>query len=573
MKPIMQMRYSKSGLKKALFAGAALGVFGGAALAQVVEPTAPLTLRTDYVGYSASGSARLGYSDNINLQRDGLEDNELILSTLFTGGAIVSTPRATGIILGDLDFSYLVDQSDFVVNQNIGAVSTLTALDNWLYLDLSGSTTRQLVGDNARFSANLNAGRNQRANVHSYSASPYLYRRFADQSSIEARYRFSQAFVDDSNRAFNPFGGSAFNDTIAHEALATYDSGGLFNLVRFRLSAYGSDVTEDSPDFVFDAGNGPEVFTEFGYQQASAYGDVQVFLNQSFALSGAIGYDEVDAADSASLFFDDDELSGVFWRAGFTASPGRRSNIRLEYGERYGDDFIDANVSYAFSSRLSFQASAGRTFRTRTLSVSSQFRSNARATLDFADQLREGLELSPRGVIETANFFAQGFNSGVAQTSGVAVTDAASAGLFGRFGRTSVNISGNYADQDFGFRAVENYGASLNVRRQVSRRITAYGNVNYRRADTTVDIATCEANPIVFGFDTSDPLFDPVTACANLAANNGVTNTLIGRIGAGYRLYRNASVFAEYSRTERFAPNPLLEYSENAALIGVTLDF
>lgn len=550
----------------ALHLGAAFTVLGGAAFAQSNAPSAPLSFRTDYFGYSLSGSARVGYSDNINLTSGANKDDEVILSTLFTGGAIVSTPRVTGVLLGDLDFSYLIDQGDFVVSQNVGAVSTFTALDNWFYLDIAGSTQRQIVGDNARFSGNVNAARRQQVNVHSYSASPYLYHQLADQSSIEARYRFSQSLVDDSNQGFNPFGGAAFNDTLAHEVILNYDSGALLNRARFRINAYGSDVTEDSQDFIFNAGNGLQLFSEFEFQQGSISSDVQFALSDAFSLSGAVGYDEVETGDITALFFNDEDLSGVFWRAGFIATPGRRSSFRIEYGERYGDDFVNADISYRISNRLSFNARAERSFRTRTQSLSSQFRGNARATLDFADRLREGQELSPRAVIDAANFLTSGGNVNLAQTSGVAVSDSASASLNGRFERTSVALTASYSDDDFGFRQVEVYGGSLNVRRQLSRRVTAYGNASYRHADTNVDISTCEANPAVFGLETAGD-------CATLAANNGVTDTVIGRIGAAYRVYANASVFAEYSRTERFSENDFLEFSENAVFAGITVDF
>jgi len=556
-------------------AGAALGAVActalsaacGGAFAQTTEPTAPLSFRTDYLGYSLSGSARAGYSDNINLASSPNEDGEAILSTLFTGGAIVSTPLVTGVLIGDLDLSYLVDQSDVLVSQNVGAVSTFTALDNWFYLDISGSSRRQVVGDNARFSGNINAGRQQQVNVHSYTASPYVYHRFADLSSIEARYRFSQSLVDDSNQNFNPFGGAAFNDTLAQEATLQYDSGGAFNRARFRLAAYGADVTEDSQDFVILTADGPTLFSEFEFQQGSVFSDIQILLNDVLSLSGAIGYDEVDTGEAASLFFDDTDLSGVFWRAGFTAAPGRRANIRVEYGERYGDDFVNADIQYRISSRLNFSARAERSFRTRTQSVSSQFRGNARATLDFADRLREGEELSPRAVVDAANFFSNGGNNvSLAQTSGVAISDTASASLVGRFGRTSISMQALYSDDDFGFRQTEVYGAGVSVQRRLSRRLTAYGDLSYRYADTTVDTTTCEATPAVFGLETPDD-------CGALAANNGVTDNVTGRIGGSYRLYRNASVFAEYSRTERFADIDSLEFSENVVFAGITLDF
>ena len=552
-----------SKLKKVLLAGGAFSVFAGAALAQVAAPNAPLKLQTDYFGYAAGASVRMSYSDNINLQRGALADDEFIASTFLTGGAILSTPRVTALILGDLDFSYLVDGGDLVINQNIGATSTFTGVDNWLYLDISGSTSRQLIGDNARYSGNINAARGQRADVHAYSVSPYLFHEYADGSSTELRYRFSQIFVHEEASPAAFFTGNSLNDSITQEVLAQYDSGNMLDRLRFRLTAFGSDTKED----------GVSIFPNFEYQQGALSADVQLSLSSQFALSGAVGYDEVDTKGAASLFFNDNDLSGFFWRAGFTAQPGPRSMVRLEYGERYGDDFIDAEARYAISERFIFTAAASRSFRTRAQSVSSQARSTQRQTLEFADRLREGQELSARSIIESANWYANSLNFGRAQTTGVAVTDEASVALSGQFQRTELALNGYYSDDNFGFRQIETIGGGLDIRHRLSRRLTGYGSVTFRRADTAFDPATCEANPLIFGFDINDPMFDAMMNCADLSADNGITNTIIGRVGASYRLYENASVFAEISHTERFAPNPLLEYSENNILAGITLDF
>ncbi len=549
--------------KKALLASIGLGVFATAALAQVASPDAPLKMQTDYFGYAASMSVRAGYSDNINLQRSALKDDEYILSTLFSGGAIYSTNRVTALIMGDLDFSYLLDAGDFNVNQNIGATSTFTVADNWLYVDLSGSTSRQLLGDNARFSGNINAGRNQRTNVHSYTASPYVFHQFADDSTAELRYRFSQVFVEEPQSFAAFLNGNSVNDSTTQEVLAQYDTGRKIDRLRLRLTAFGSDTTED----------GVSIFPDIGYRQGFLSADAQVSLTDRFALSGGVGYDEVETQGAATLFFNDADLSGFFWRAGFTAKPGPRSSIRLEYGERYGDDFIDASMNYQISQRFVFSAGASRSFRTRAQSVTSQFRTTQREALEFADRLREGQELSARTIIEAANWYAASRDFGRSQTTGVAVSDSASAGLTGDFGRTELGVSAIYSDDNFGYRQIEGFGGSFNLRHRLARKLTGYGSVNFRRTDTSFDQATCVANPLIFGLDTTDPMFNATADCASLALDNGITNTIIGRVGASYRLYENASVFVEASHTERFSKNTLLEYNENNLLAGITLDF
>lgn len=544
-------------------AGAVVGIMISAGEAQVSQANAPLTMKNNFLGYSAGLSTRATYSDNINLQSGALKNDEFIISTSLTGGVIVSTRRVTAIVRGNLDLSYLADQSDFVVNQRIGGTSTFTVADDWLYFDLSGSTSRQLAGDNARFSSNVNAARGQRANVHSYVASPYVYHQLSNQSVVEMRYRFSQSFIGDTNTGTNLFAGLTRNDSKTHEVLASYQSGGLLDTVRFRVSAYGSDTTEDAT----------APFPDFGYRQGSITGDAQFALSTQFSLSGSVGYDEVETQGASSVFFNNAALSGVTWRAGFTAQPGPRSNVRFEYGERFGDDFIDADISYEMTNRLVLTARASRSFRTRTQSVSSAFRTNQLQTLAFADRLNQGGgALSPGAIVDSANYVAGSVNGLTAQTNGVAVSDSVRASIRGDFGRSIVSVDGFYNDDNFGFRQVETIGGSMRLSRQMSRKMTGTGSLTLRNADTSLDTTTCVSNPLFFGFDPTDPLFNAVVDCAALAASNGATTTLLGRIGVSRTVYKNVSAFLNVTHAERFSENAQLEYGENTVMIGLTLD-
>jgi len=541
-------------------AAGACGLIAGAAFAQNDGPSAPLKFRSNYFGYAASVSPRVTYTDNINLRPDGFRDGELITSTLFNASAIFSNSRVTGILDGDIDFSYLTDQGEFVVNQRIGAASTTTIADNLLYFDLAGSSSRQLVGDNARFSANINAARGQRANVHSISASPYINRRFADDSSAELRYRFSYVLIDDSSLDGNTFN-NLLNDSQTQEVSASYHSGKLFERMKFSLLAYGNRTDEDGSDIV----------PAFTYEQGSVSGEGQYAITDRFALSGAVGYDDVQI-DGLMGVIPTQDLSGVFWRGGFVAKPGRRTHIRLEYGRRYDDDFIDGEIRYQMSERFLFTAGAERSFQTRAQNISTQFRANQRRTLDFADRLREGEALSAREIVEAASR-VNDFNTINAQSIGLGVTNSAYAQLSGAFDRTTVAATASYQDTDFGFRQYKGFNFGLNGQRQISRRMGAYGDLFYRRSDTTVDPAVCIATPIVFGIDPLDPITNPVTACNNFAAINGITNTVGGRVGLTYRILKNVSAFGELSHTKRFSDIAVLEYGENAVSAGLTLDF
>jgi len=547
--------------KAALLAtSAAVAVIGAIANAQEQDtgPQAQLRFRNDYFGYGLSVGPRATYTDNINLSSDINKEDEVATSVAANGSAIWSTNRLTAIIDGSLDVSYLVDAGELVASQDIGAVGTLTVADNLFYVDVAGSTSRQLAGENARFSRNINAGRAQRVNVHNLALSPYFNRRFDNGSAAELRYRISQVLIDDGA---NAFGANFNNDSRTQEAIATYQTGERFDRLEVGLTAYGNKTRE----------YGSSAIQDFEFEQATGVADIQFALTERFALTGAVGYDEV-GTDAPAQFIPADRLSGLFWRAGFRARPGRRTDVRLEYGKRYDDDFINADLRYDLSSRLNFSASASRSFRTRAQAVTTQYEALQRRTLDFVERLRQGESGDAEGIIDALTrsnrqrFSAQNIGFGIANEANARLT-----ALLGT--QSTANLYGFYSDTDFGFRQITLYGGGVGIQHQLSRRLSAFGDVFYRYVDSTADLASCLSDPRLFGFDVTLPGFDPMTACDSLVAFEGVTNTAGGRFGASYRLARNVSMFGEYSHTERFSANPLLEYGENTFTAGLQVEF
>lgn len=565
------MRFDRNGLmrplarktKCLLLATAASVVVGNAvALAQNQDtgPTAPLRFRNDYFGYGLAVGPRVSYTDNIQLAPSGfgLRDDEVAISIASNGSAIYSNNRFTGIIDGSLDVSYLVDQTELVASQDVGAAGTATIADNLFYFDIAGSTSRQLAGENARFSQNVNAGRSQRVNVHNFALSPYFNHRFPNGSAAEIRYRFSQVFID--NNRTNPFGTAVDGDSRTQEVVASYNTGDAIDRLEIGLIAYGNKTRD----------YGSRILADYEYKQGTLEGDVQLELTDRFALTGAAGYDEVDTTAPVT-FIPEDQLTGFFWRAGFRARPGRKTDVRLEYGRRYDDDFIDAGIRYDISERVTFSANAGRSFQTRSQTVATQYEALQRRTLDFVENLRAGGVGDASDVVNALTRVPRARIG--AQQIGLGVSNDANANLNGAFGRTTLGAYGNYQDTDYGFRRIKTFGGGLNAQRILSRRMTGYTGLFYRHVDSQADVASCLADPALFGFDTMLPGFDPVIACNSLVAFEGKTNTVGGRIGLAYKLYKNVSAFGEYAHTERFSQNPQLEYAENTGVIGVQVEF
>lgn len=555
------MRPLPRAAKTALLATAAAFAFGHAtafAQNQPAGPQAPLKFRNSYFGYGLAVGPRVTYTDNISLAPDGFRDDEFAAGVSADGSAIYSTNRFTGIIDGSLDVSYLTDQAELVASQDIGAVGTATVADNLFYVDLGASSSRQLAGEDARFSNNVNAGRNQRVNVHDFAVSPYLNRRFPDGSAVELRYRFAQAFIENNSTNLNR---QIFDrNSRTQEVVATYDSGRALDRVNVALTAYGNKTRD----------YGAQLIQDYEYERGSLQGDVQAALSDQFALAGTIGYDEVDTTAPAS-FLAEDQLSGVFWNAGFRFTPGRKTDMLIKYGRRYDNDFIDGYIRYDVTERIHFAANASRTFQTRALASATQYQAMQRRTLDFVENLRAGGSGDASDIVDALTRVARQ-RFGVQQI-GLGVANNVNATLAGAFGRTTVSMSGHYRDVDYGYREIETIGVTLGLRRAMSRRMSAYSNIFYRHVDSAADLTSCLADPTLFFLDPTVPGFDAALSCNAVIGFQGDNSTVGGRIGLSYRVYQNVSAFGEYSHTERFSQNAAQEYGENTVTAGLQLEF
>ena len=191
-------------------------------------------------------------------------------------------------------------------------------------------------------------------------------------------------------------------------------------------------------------------------------------------------------------------------------------------------------------------------------------------TLELVDNLRQGGAQDARSIIEGVSRINRGIN---AQALGVAVSNNASVGLTGVFDSTQITASALYNDQDFGFRSIETLSAQLALQHRLSRRLSAYGDVFFRHADTNAGIDDCIANPALFGFNQTLPGFNALQVCSQFINQQGRTNTVGGRVGLNYQVYSNVSAFAEYAYTNNFSDNAFLEFEENFANVGLTIRF
>lgn len=545
---------SSATIKGASLAALAAATLAGPAAAQVGADAPDPRVRSEFLGYAVSISPRLIYSDNIFLESKGNENDELIPSLLVSGSVVYASQRLTGIVTGSVDGSWFTQDKDLVLNQDVGAAGTATVVDNLFYVDASASTSRQLVGDQAAFSNNINAARGDRTNVYTATVSPYTLHKFANGSEAELRYRRSQLWVDDD----------FINDSSSDEGLARLSSGPLFNRLKFAGLAYGRSTRDKG---------GPGV-PDFKFKQATGAGRADFSLTDEFALTGTVGYDEIDT-DNANGFFDDDQLSGVFWNAGFIFDPNRRTHLRATYGKRYDDDFIEAEASYQMTPRIGMTAGASRTLQTRATGITSLLDNATANALAYAGQLRDlqASGMTPREIALAAGNYAAVSYGLPSQTVGVGPVDSAYATITANMTRTDLVMSARYDSSNFGFQTIDTVTGQIQLVRRLSRRFQLYSNAVYRYANTDLSPQACLGS---IGSFLNDPTLTPAqiaTLCADPSNLSRWSNTVSATVGLQYQISRHVAAYGQYIRTNRWADNPLDEYVENAAIVGVRLEY
>lgn len=130
---------------------------------------------------------RVTATDNARLQA-GLSQSEQLLE--FTPGVrmVANTARIKGFLDYDLSGIYRVqDTSGDDLQHRLNANAQINAVDNWAFLDVSGTVSQQLVSafGPVAGAASTNANQSQTA---TYRLSPYVRGQFPYGVNYEARY-------------------------------------------------------------------------------------------------------------------------------------------------------------------------------------------------------------------------------------------------------------------------------------------------------------------------------------------------------------------------------------------------
>jgi uncharacterized protein (PEP-CTERM system associated) len=251
---------------------------------------------------------RQTYTDNVGLQSDESAHGQFVSEAapgfVLTGNSRRLKLNATGQAR---TFSYLGgDRPGNLANNELSyrAQAQSELVDELFYLDAQASQSRQVVSPFGQVFGNSYSNAN-RANMRTWSISPYLHHRFG--TSADLTVRFARDGVEGAT-------GIGFGNSTATTRSVDLVSGPHFDKLGWNLNYSRSDE-DNSIAGQYKMENGLAGLT----WQAIRY----------LTLTANAGYETYDYLAQG------DRTSGRRWSAGFIWTPSSRTRVQASYGRRY----------------------------------------------------------------------------------------------------------------------------------------------------------------------------------------------------------------------------------------------
>ncbi len=437
------------------------------------------------------------YSDNIDLNPEGLEDDALVTEVTPRIEIRSTGPRFNGALDASTVLAYQTDGDDQGLNARptITGFGTFEISKNLFFFDTSASVSQELL-DTSEADTDAN-----RTTTASYLLSPYLVNRFGGFAESETRYTFSQVYADDD-------ADQEFSDDTTHAGRFTLSSGRDFSRLRWRFLALAS-YTDRSDDSDIDRINVDQEF-EYG-------------VTRTFSVIGAGGYENFDDGDP------ENDIDGPTWRAGFRLrSP--RGDLEATYGRRDDDESLAADLRYRVGAWTTLNAGYAETLETGQERV---VRNLALVAEDpdtgILIDTRTGLpfEVNPNTTsltnqtTRTKRFTAGltfnreqntiGISGSIEDQQDQSSNDDEDHKVIAAFWqrrlnrRTTARLSGSYEDSSFDDedRDDDEYIASALLSHDIRTNVAIFGTYTYRYKDSTDPAEEYEENRVTVGLSIS----------------------------------------------------------------------
>jgi uncharacterized protein (PEP-CTERM system associated) len=478
------------------------------------------------------------------------------LTTLISPGIAINgnTPRAQV----RLDYAPVViinarTGNQNALNQQLNANATITAIDEWAFLDLRAVSGIQSLRGAAGYGGSIGAsdlggitaGANgilsngvPSANLQdqqqtaSFGISPYVFHEFGDFGTVKLGYSYNlsqSSPVTGFKLSPFPTGGSNTQRLTSNEQTFTYRSGDFLNDFQDTVDVDFLQSTSSS-QFGGITPTGQLIITptSFTSSRQTISNALNYAVTRSLTLTVSVGHETIKYSGNSALNIDD-----LTWSVGGTWVPNPNSSLTLSYGHQQGADSFAFNGRYQLTPRTAITAS-------------------------YTDTLGTQLENLQRQL-----------NQGVVGPSGTFINGQTGGPLFG---------STNQLPVQPGVFRFKTFSASANTefsRDTVSATVTVSNQVSSGAAVTGQTTSQSTGLSLQWSHDMRPDLRWTTAASYNVVTGGfgGNSTSFAFNTGLLYTLSESLSASVRYSFFRTTSQNALFSLYEDIFVVGVTKTF
>jgi uncharacterized protein (PEP-CTERM system associated) len=256
-------------------------------------------------------------TDNANQSEDDPQDALILRATPgFTLSSEGSRRVQATLQYGLSGVTRFDENNSTDVLHRLNALGNAELVEDFLFIDGSASISQELISlEGSLVEAEISDS--NRADVGTYSVSPYIQKRLGTFANAQARYTASGAIYEDDRAV------SSRNTTV-NALTADLTNGTRFDDLSWGLNYFLREAKyDDLPDSTFE-----RVLASMGYA-----------LTRKFRIFGTVGEEWNDYPSVT-------ENDGSSWSAGFGWSPSRRTSIEASAGERFFGNTYNLSASH-----------------------------------------------------------------------------------------------------------------------------------------------------------------------------------------------------------------------------------
>lgn len=327
-------------------------------------PVQAQDIRAPSILYLPTATLFQGYTDNPRYARNTLSDS---VTRLSLGSTIsIDTVRLQGQLSSSLDYyKYARATDETALNQTLLAYGLGTIIPEHVYVDARGALTQFAGGGGTGFANPASIPPSQQTQALVTSFSPIVRGSLDGLVEGEFRYNFGLTMFKNGSSLFAGSPGAvpsttptALSDTIQNEATLSLATGQRIDWVTSKLTLDAVQVATQSPA---------------RSTQLHAYDDLDRQINNTFAVLGRVGYDQIRYPLQPTA-----STKGPVWLIGarVTGSPG--NYVIVQYGLQDG--------IYGSSGLLRYQLTPSITLLASLSNKLTSSQEGALETLDASQQ-------------------------------------------------------------------------------------------------------------------------------------------------------------------------------------------